>query len=192
MFITLWICICCIRDTGSVAPGQQGPVAAFGAGQVPLPVFVLLIAFPAGILQISLILGGVEIPWDRGLDGHSDADVVIHALMDALLGAAAMGDIGVHFPDDDPRYEGADSSLLLREVIKKLDGEFYRVANVDITIMAQSPKLQPYIPEMRRVIAGCLEVSPERVSVKATTTERLGFIGREEGIACQAAASIYR
>lgn len=140
----------------------------------------------------KLVLGGVEIPWDRGLDGHSDADVVIHALMDALLGAAAMGDIGVHFPDDDPSYEGADSSLLLQEVVKKLDGEFYRVANVDITIMAQSPKLQPYIPEMRRVIAGCLEVSPERVSVKATTTERLGFVGREEGIACQAAASIYR
>ena len=140
----------------------------------------------------KLILGGVEIPWDKGLDGHSDADVVIHALMDALLGAAAMGDIGVHFPDDDPRYEGADSSLLLQEVVKKLDGEFYRVANVDITIMAQSPKLQPYIPQMRRVIAGCLGVSPERVSVKATTTERLGFIGREEGIACQAAASIYR
>ena len=140
----------------------------------------------------KLIIGGVDIPWETGLEGHSDADVLTHALMDALLGAAAMGDIGQIFPDDDPRYEGADSLLLLREVVKKLEEEYYRIGNADMTLMAQRPKMQPHIPKMRENLARCLGVEVSRVSVKATTTERLGFVGREEGIACEAVVSIYR
>ena len=140
----------------------------------------------------KLILGGVEIPWDRGLDGHSDADVVIHAVMDALLGAAAMGDIGRIFPDSDPKYEGISSMLLLREVKKRLDGDSCRVGNVDVTIIAQRPKLQSYMDKMRENIAECLDIDRGRINVKATTTEGLGFTGREEGIATEAVASIYR
>lgn len=140
----------------------------------------------------KLILGGVEIPWDRGLDGHSDADVVIHAVMDALLGAAAMGDIGRIFPDSDPEYEGISSMLLLREVKKRLDGDSCRVGNVDVTIIAQRPKLQSYMDKMRENIAECLGIDRGRINVKATTTEGLGFTGREEGIATEAVASIYR
>ena len=134
----------------------------------------------------KLILGGVEIPWDRGLDGHSDADVLTHAVMDALLGAAAMGDIGKLFPDTDDRYLGADSLVLLSEVVKRLHAAGYRVGNVDATILAQKPKLAPHIDTMREKLAEKLAVDVSRVSVKATTEECLGFTGREEGIAAHA------
>ncbi len=134
----------------------------------------------------KLILGGVEIPWDRGLDGHSDADVLTHAVMDALLGAAAMGDIGKLFPDNDDRYLGADSLMLLSEVVSRLHAAGYRVGNVDATILAQKPKLAPHIDAMREKLAEQLAVDVSRVSVKATTEERLGFTGREEGIAAHA------
>ena len=134
----------------------------------------------------KLILGGVEIPWDRGLDGHSDADVLTHAVMDALLGAAAMGDIGKLFPDNDDRYLGADSLMLLSEVVSRLHAAGYRVGNVDATILAQKPKLAPHIDAMREKLAEMLAVDVSRVSVKATTEERLGFTGREEGIAAHA------
>ena len=139
-----------------------------------------------------LILGGVEIPWEKGLLGHSDADVLVHAVMDALLGAAAMGDIGKMFPDTDPEYEGIISLLLLQKVRDTLEDAFYKVGNVDVTVMAQRPKLQPYVEEMRENIAECLGVDAGRISVKATTTEGLGYTGREEGIAAEAVASIYR
>ena len=134
----------------------------------------------------KLILGGVEIPWDRGLDGYSDADVLTHAVMDALLGAAAMGDIGKLFPDNDDRYLGADSLMLLSEVVSRLHAAGYRVGNVDATILAQKPKLAPHIDAMREKLAEQLAVDVSRVSVKATTEERLGFTGREEGIAAHA------
>ena len=136
----------------------------------------------------KLILGGVEIPWEKGLLGHSDADVLLHAVMDALLGAAALGDIGALFPDTDSRYEGADSLELLRRVAAQLDEKGWKVVNIDSTVIAQRPKLAPYIPEMRRRIADALSVDPSRVSVKATTEEHLGFTGRGEGISAQAAA----
>ncbi|MDE7397243.1 MAG: 2-C-methyl-D-erythritol 2,4-cyclodiphosphate synthase [Muribaculum sp.] len=139
-----------------------------------------------------LILGGVDIPWHLGLLGHSDADVALHALMDALLGAAAMRDIGYHFPDTDPAYKGADSRMLLREVARLLGEHGYGIANVDLTIMAQAPKLAPHIDTMTANIAADLGVATERVSVKATTTERLGFTGRGEGIAAMASALIYK
>ena len=140
----------------------------------------------------KLILGGVDIPWERGLDGHSDADVPVHALMDALLGAAGLGDIGKHFPDTDPAYEGASSLDLLARVKEMLAAEYYEVGNVDITVIAQEPKIRPYVDEMRANIAGVLDVDVSRVNIKGTTTERLGFPGREEGIASQAVAAIYR
>ena len=136
----------------------------------------------------KLILGGVEISWEKGLLGHSDADVLLHAVMDALLGAAALGDIGALFPDTDSRYEGADSLELLRRVAALLDEKGWKVVNIDSTVIAQRPKLAPYIPEMRRRIADALSVDPSRVSVKATTEEHLGFTGRGEGISAQAAA----
>ena len=139
-----------------------------------------------------LILGGVDIPYEKGLLGHSDADVLAHAVMDALLGAAALGDIGKLFPDNDPEYEGADSLMLTRRVARVLEENGYAVSNVDATIIAQSPKLAPYIDRMRKNIAAALKISPDDVSVKATTEERLGFTGRKEGIAAQAAALIYR
>lgn len=136
------------------------------------------------------IICGVDIPHDKGLLGHSDADVALHALCDALLGAAALGDIGRHFPDNDPAYEGADSRRLLREVCKILDSEGFSVCNVDVTIIAQEPKMMPHILKMRENISADLGISIARVSVKATTTERLGFTGRAEGIAAQATALI--
>lgn len=135
-----------------------------------------------------LILGGVEIPYEKGLLGHSDADVLLHALMDALLGAAALGDIGKHFPDSDPRYEGADSVALTRAVAAMIREHGYRVGNVDCTILAQRPKLAPYIPQMRQTIAETLDVALDRVSVKATTEEGLGFTGEGLGIAVHAVA----
>ena len=140
-----------------------------------------------------LILGGVTIPWERGLLGHSDADVLLHAVMDALLGAAAMGDIGKLFPDNDPRYRGADSRALLREVVRRLgEGETaFRVVNVDATVVAQAPKLAPHIAAMRENLARDLGVPVDRVSVKATTEEGLGFTGRGEGIAAQAVCLLW-
>ena len=138
----------------------------------------------------KLILGGVDIPWEKGLLGHSDADVLLHALMDALLGAAALGDIGRHFPDTDERYRGADSMELLRQVRRSLSEHDYTVGNVDCTVLAQRPKLAPYIPQMRENIASALEVSVDRVSVKATTEEGLGFTGEGLGIAAHAVALI--
>ncbi|MDE6801261.1 MAG: 2-C-methyl-D-erythritol 2,4-cyclodiphosphate synthase [Muribaculaceae bacterium] len=137
-----------------------------------------------------LIICGVEIPHTLGLLGHSDADVAIHALADAILGAAAMRDIGYHFPDTDPAYAGADSRRLLRRVVELIGEKSYRVSNVDITIIAQQPKMLPHIPQMIANMAADLALDPDRVSVKATTTERLGFTGRGEGIAAQATALI--
>ncbi len=139
----------------------------------------------------ELWLCGVNVPHHCGLLGHSDADVAIHALCDALLGAAALADIGAHFPDTDPAYKGADSRRLLREVVKMLHQRSYMIGNVDITIIAQAPKLRPYIQDMRAIMAADLGIDIDCVSVKATTTEHLGFTGRCEGIAAQAIALIY-
>jgi 2-C-methyl-D-erythritol 2,4-cyclodiphosphate synthase len=130
-----------------------------------------------------LILGGVAIPFDRGLEGHSDADVLLHAIADAILGALALGDLGAHFPDTDPRWKDADSRALLRHVVRLAFGRGWAVGNVDATVIAQAPRLAPHVAAMRANIASDLECSDERVSVKATTTERLGFTGRGEGIA---------
>lgn len=140
--------------------------------------------------QRKLMLGGVEIPFDRGLAGHSDADVVLHAVTDALLGAAALGDIGMHFPDTDPEWEGADSGELLAACAALVDREGYVIENVDVTIVAQIPKLRPYVDKMRNATAGCLKLDPSAVSIKATTTERLGFEGRAEGISAYAVCLI--
>lgn len=139
-----------------------------------------------------ITLGGVDIPHHQGLIAHSDGDVLIHALCDALLGAAALGDIGHHFPDTDMRYSGADSCILLRQVKQALDNQGYRLNNIDTTIVAQAPKLVAYVDEMRRTLANILEVSSHQVNIKATTTEKLGFEGREEGIAVHAIALIER
>lgn len=130
----------------------------------------------------KLIIGGVEIPHEKGLLGHSDADVLLHAIMDALLGAAALGDIGKHFPDTDERYRGADSRMLLREVKRLIEAEGYQVGNIDATIVAQAPKMRPYIAQMEENIAADLEVDRKAVNVKATTEEGLGFTGKKEGI----------
>lgn len=136
----------------------------------------------------KLILGGVEVPHTLGLLGHSDADVLTHAVMDALLGAAALGDIGRHFPDTDPAYAGADSLKLLDHVVELLEEKGYQVGNVDATILAQKPKLAPYIEKMRDNLAARMKVEPDQVNVKATTEEKLGFTGAEEGIAAHAVA----
>ena len=136
----------------------------------------------------KLILGGVEIPFERGLLGHSDADVLLHAISDALLGAVALGDIGKHFPDTDPRYAGADSMLLLKEVVRLVRNEGYQVGNLDATILCQRPKLAGFIAAMRENIAACCEIPVSDVSVKATTEEKLGFTGSGEGIAVHAVA----
>lgn len=139
-----------------------------------------------------LIIGGVDIPHTLGLLGHSDADVLLHAVADALLGAAALGDIGRHFPDTDERFKGADSMKLLAHVVEFLKGKGYRIGNVDATIVAQRPKLKDYIPQMNENIARILEVSLDDVNVKATTEEKLGFTGSEEGISAYAVAGIER
>ncbi|MBP6655511.1 MAG: 2-C-methyl-D-erythritol 2,4-cyclodiphosphate synthase [Propionivibrio sp.] len=136
----------------------------------------------------KLIIGGVEIPHDLGLKGHSDADVLLHALIDALLGAAGMGDIGRHFPDTDERYRGADSRELLRVTREKIASAGWRIVNVDSTINAQRPKMAPHIPSMISRIAADLQLEEGCVNVKAKTAERLGFVGREEGISCDAVA----
>lgn len=138
------------------------------------------------------IICGVDIPHSLGLLGHSDADVALHALTDALLGAAALGDIGMHFPDTDPRWKGADSRALLRAVVALLADRGFHPANVDVTIIAQAPKMRPHIDAMRANIASDLQLDIDRVSVKATTTEGLGFTGRTEGIAAQASALIVK
>ena len=140
----------------------------------------------------KLILGGVEIPFEKGLDGHSDADVLVHAVMDALLGAAALGDIGKLFPDNDERYLGADSVELLKKVRDVLQEHGWKPGNLDVTVIAQRPKLAPYIDTMRKRIADALETDAENVSVKATTEERLGFTGSGEGIAAHAVCLIER
>ncbi|MBS5548223.1 MAG: 2-C-methyl-D-erythritol 2,4-cyclodiphosphate synthase [Oscillospiraceae bacterium] len=139
----------------------------------------------------KLILGGVEVPHTLGLLGHSDADVLTHAVMDALLGAAALGDIGRHFPDTDPAYAGADSLKLLDHVVELLEKKGYQVGNVDATILAQKPKLAPYIEKMRDNLAARMKVEPDQVNVKATTEEKLGFTGAEEGIAAHAVALLF-
>ena len=134
----------------------------------------------------DLILGGVKIEYEKGLLGHSDADVLLHAVSDALLGAAGLGDIGRHFPDTDPKYKGADSLELLRQVYRKISEKGYRVGNIDVTMIAQKPKLKDYIPQMQANIAAAVEAEPDRVNVKATTEEKLGFTGTGEGMACHA------
>ena len=134
----------------------------------------------------ALILGGVKIPYALGLDGHADADVLLHAVMDALLGAAALRDIGYHFPDTDPTYKGADSMKLLEAVGQKLTAVGYRVGNIDVTMIAQKPKLKEYIPQMTQNIARALDIPVGRVNVKATTEEKLGFTGSGEGMSCHA------
>ena len=134
----------------------------------------------------DLILGGVKIEYELGLLGHSDADVLLHAVSDALLGAAGLGDIGRHFPDTDPKYKGADSLKLLENVAQKVTAAGYRVSNIDVTMIAQRPKLKDHIPQMVQNIAGAVGVAPDRVNVKATTEEKLGFTGEGLGMACHA------
>lgn len=138
------------------------------------------------------IIGGVDIPHETGLDGHSDADVLVHAVMDALLGALALGDIGKHFPDTDPRYKGADSMALLRHVAALIEKEGYRLGNLDATVLAQAPKLAPHIMKMRENIAEALGCEVSRVSVKATTEEKLGFTGAKQGIAAHCVCLLER
>jgi 2-C-methyl-D-erythritol 2,4-cyclodiphosphate synthase len=137
-----------------------------------------------------LVLGGVTIPHSRGLLGHSDGDALLHAVANALLGAAALGDIGTHFPSDDPRHAGADSAVLLAEVVRRVAGAGWRPANLDCTVIAQRPRLAPHVPAMRANLARVLGLELGAVSVKATTTDQLGFVGREEGIAAQAVVLI--
>jgi 2-C-methyl-D-erythritol 2,4-cyclodiphosphate synthase len=135
-----------------------------------------------------LVLGGVEIPYDRGLEAHSDGDVLIHAICDALLGAAALGDIGRHFPDSEVGFEGIDSRILLRQVVGLLTGKRWRIANVDATIVAQRPRLSPYFASMRERLAVDMNIAIDQINIKGTTTEGMGFTGREEGIAAYAVA----
>lgn len=140
----------------------------------------------------KLILGGIEIPFEKGLLGHSDADVLLHAITDALLGALALGDIGKHFPDTDPKFKDADSRVLLRHCYKLILDKGYELANLDATVVAQRPKLIGFIPEIRATIATDLGVETDQVSVKATTSEKLGFVGREEGISATAVVLIQK
>jgi 2-C-methyl-D-erythritol 2,4-cyclodiphosphate synthase len=144
-------------------------------------------AFVAGR---KLVIGGVEIPYEKGLAGHSDADVLVHAICDALLGAAGLGDIGAHFPDTDARYKGIDSRKLLRAVAQLLRSHDLRVVNIDTTVIAQAPRMAPHIPAMRANLASDLEIAEDAINVKAKTTEQLGFVGRGEGIAAEAVALI--
>jgi 2-C-methyl-D-erythritol 2,4-cyclodiphosphate synthase len=142
--------------------------------------------------QRRLVLCGIEVPYEKGLLGHSDADVALHALMDAMLGAASMGDIGKHFPDTDERFKGADSVKLTEHVVALLQEKGWRINNADITIIAQQPKLAKYIPAMRSKVASVLQIEEECVNVKATTTEKLGFTGRGEGMAAEAVVSLIK
>lgn len=140
----------------------------------------------------ALIIGGVTIPHTTGLLGHSDADVLLHAIIDALIGAAGLGDIGRHFPDSDPQFSGADSRLLLREAGRRVLAAGYSIGNIDATIIAQAPKMAPHIAQMSAHVASDLGIEPQQVNVKAKTNERLGYLGREEGIAAEAVTLIYR
>ena len=135
-----------------------------------------------------LMIGGIAVPFDKGSVGHSDADVLLHAICDALLGALALGDIGTHFPDTDPAYKDIDSKKLLKETYRLIQAEKYRLGNLDCSVCLQAPRLKPHIPVMRETIAGCLGVSVEKISVKATTTEKMGFVGKGDGIVAHAAA----
>ena len=144
------------------------------------------------VAERPLVIGGVTIPHSRGLAGHSDADVLLHAIADALLGALALGDLGAHFPDSDARYKGADSRMLLRHVAGLVQQWGWELGNLDATVIAQAPKLAPFVAAMRGNIAADLGVDPAQISVKATTTERLGFAGREEGIAAEAVVLLRR
>lgn len=139
-------------------------------------------------LDTPLVLGGVVIPYEKGLKAHSDGDVIIHALCDALLGAAALGDIGQHFPDTDARYRNCDSRFFLREVAHKILAKEFQINNVDITVLAQAPKLLTFIPQMKDNLATDLAIAVDQINIKATTTENMGFVGRKEGIACYATA----
>lgn len=140
----------------------------------------------------KLIIGGVSIPYDKGLLGHSDADVLLHAIADALLGAASLGDIGQHFPDTDSTFKNADSKNLLHQVVKLIHENNYKIENVDSILTLQKPKVAPFIPEMKTIISSILNIEESRVSIKATTTEHLGFVGREEGAAAFATVLIYK
>ena len=140
----------------------------------------------------DLWLGGVLIPHGKGCDGHSDADVLIHAICDALLGAASLRDIGFHFPNTDPKYKGADSKLLLREVVNLLKSKSYQIGNVDATLVMEKPKINPYIPEMQKVLSQIMEIEFDDVSIKATTNEGLGYVGSEQGANAYAVALIYK
>lgn len=139
-----------------------------------------------------LILGGVQIPYPQGLAGHSDADVLTHAVMDALLGAAGLGDIGMHFPDTDDRFEGVDSLILARETVALVHDAGYSICNIDSTLIAQAPKLSPYLPQMRKALSQALQITIDQINIKATTEEHLGFTGRKEGIAAHAVCLLER
>ena len=140
----------------------------------------------------KLILGGIEIEYDKGLAGHSDADALLHSITDALLGSISLGDIGTHFPDDDPRYKNADSTVFLKKANDLVRNRGYYVNNIDSVIMLQQPKISPYVQKMKDKIAKILDIGSERVSIKATTTEKLGFVGREEGISVMAVVTVVR
>lgn len=141
---------------------------------------------------LNFCLGGIIIPHSKGSLGHSDADVLIHTICDALLGAANMGDIGKHFPDTSPEYKGIDSKILLKEVVNLINKKEYIISNIDSTICLQKPKIGKYIPEMKRVLSDCMKIDVEDISIKATTTEKLGFVGREEGVSAYATVLIHK
>ena len=141
---------------------------------------------------LNFCLGGIIIPHSKGSHGHSDADVLIHTICDALLGAANMGDIGKHFPDTSPEYKGIDSKILLKEVVNLINEKEYTIINIDSTICLQKPKIGKYIPEMKRVLSDCMKIDIEDISIKATTTEKLGFVGREEGVSAYATVLIHK
>ena len=141
---------------------------------------------------MNFCLGGIIIPHSKGSHGHSDADVLIHTICDALLGAANMGDIGKHFPDTSPEYKGIDSKILLKEVVNLINQKEYTISNIDSTICLQKPKIGKYIPEMKRVLSDCMKIDIEDISIKATTTEKLGFVGREEGVSAYATVLIHK
>ena len=175
-----------MNDKKASEPGKKETAAAVQ----PAPCMGIGYDVHAFSEDRKLILGGVEIPHERGLLGHSDADVLIHAVMDALLGAVGLGDIGVHFPDTDPEYEGISSLELLKKTKQLIAGHGWRIVNVDAVVIAQRPKIAPYISRMRENLAEVLKVSKTQINIKGTTTEGLGFAGREEGIAAQAVACL--
>ncbi|MCC6683678.1 MAG: 2-C-methyl-D-erythritol 2,4-cyclodiphosphate synthase [Bacteroidia bacterium] len=154
------------------------------------------IGFGFDVHQLSqgypLFLGGVKLDAEKGAVGHSDADVLIHAICDAILGAAAMRDIGFHFPNTDPKYKGIDSKLLLKEVVAKISSVGYKISNIDSTVCLEQPKVNPHIPAMVKVLAAICEIAEDAVSIKATTNEKLGYIGREEGLAAYASVLLYK